>query len=64
MNRPYVVDLMGGLSNQGFKLNAEVDAFYKDYMADEAIRCKKIDGDNPLFVDRERAIEVLMLLHE
>ena len=59
VNRPYVVDLMEGLSNHGFKLNAEVDAFYKEYMADETIRCKKIDGDSPWFVDRERAIEVI-----
>ena len=46
MNRPYVVDLMEGLSNHGFKLNAEVDAFNKEYMADETIRCKNIDYTN------------------
>ena len=59
VNRPYVGDLMEGLSNHGFNLNVEMDAFYKEYMADEAIRCKKIDGDSPWFVDRERAIEVI-----
>ena len=46
VNRPYVVDLMTGLSNLGFKLEPEVDAFYKSYMADEAIRRKRINGNN------------------
>lgn len=59
VNRPYVVDLMTGLSNLGFKLEPEVDAFYKDYMAAEAIRCKRINGNNKWYIDRERAIEVI-----
>lgn len=59
VNRPYVVDLMTGLSNLGFKLEPEVDAFYKSYMADEAIRCKRINGNNKWYIDRERAIEVI-----
>ena len=59
VNRPYVVDLMTGLSNFGFKLEPEVDAFYKNFMADEAIRRKRIDGNNKWYIDRERAIEVI-----
>ena len=59
VNRPYVVDLMTGLSNLGFKLEPEVDAFYKSYMADEAIRRKRINGNNKWYIDRERAIEVI-----
>lgn len=39
VNRPYVVDLMSGLSNVGFRLEPELDAFYKDYMKAEALRC-------------------------
>ena len=59
VNRPYVVDLMTGLSNLGFKLEPEVDTFYKSYMADEAIRRKRINGNNKWYIDRERAIEVI-----
>lgn len=59
VNRSYVVDLMTGLSNLGFKLEPEVDAFYKSYMADEAIRRKRINGNNKWYIDRERAIEVI-----
>ena len=59
VNRPYVVDLMSGLSNVGFRLEPELDAFYKDYMKAEALRCEKINGDNKWFIDRERAIEVI-----
>lgn len=59
VNRPYVVDLMTGLSNLGFRLEPEVDAFYKGYMADEAIRRKRINGNNKWYIDRERAIEVI-----
>lgn len=59
VNRPYVVDLMSGLTNVGFRLEPELDAFYKDYMKAEAVRCGKINGDNKWFIDRERAIEVI-----
>lgn len=59
VNRPYVVDLMSGLSNVGFRLEPELDAFYKDYMKAEALRCGRINGDNKWFIDRERAIEVI-----
>ena len=59
VNRPYVVDLMSGLSNVGFRLEPELDAFYKDYMKAEALRCARINGDNKWFIDRERAIEVI-----
>lgn len=59
VNRPYVVDLMSGLSNVGFRLEPELDAFYKDYMKAEALRCERINGANKWFIDRERAIEVI-----
>ena len=59
VNRPYVVDLMSGLTNVGFRLEPELDAFYKDYMKAEAVRCGRINGDNKWFIDRERAIEVI-----
>lgn len=59
VNRPYVVDLMSGLSNVGFRLEPELDAFYKDYMKAEALRCESINGNNKWFIDRERAIEVI-----
>lgn len=59
VNRPYVVDLMSGLSNVGFRLEPELDAFYKDYMKAEALRCERINGNNKWFIDRERAIEVI-----
>lgn len=59
VNRPYVVDLMSGLSNVGFRLEPELDAFYKDYMKAESLRCARINGDNKWFIDRERAIEVI-----
>lgn len=59
VNRPYVVDLMSGLSNAGFRLEPELDAFYKDYMKAEALRCKMINEGKKWFVDRERAIEVV-----
>lgn len=58
VHRPYVVDLKQGLANAGFTLDADVDAFYKEYMADEKIRCDRINGDNGWQIDRERAIEV------
>ena len=59
VNRPYVIDLQEGLANAGFSLDKELDAFYKEYMADEAIRRKRIDGDSKWFIDREKAIEVV-----
>lgn len=59
VNRPYVVDLMSGLSNLEFNLDPEVDAFYKSYMEDEKVRRKRIDGKNSWNIDRERAIEVI-----
>lgn len=59
VNRPYVVDLMSGLSNVGFRLEPELDAFYKDYMKAEALRCERINGNNKWFIDRERSIEVI-----
>lgn len=59
VNRPYVVDLMSGLSNLGFRLENEVCDFYEGYMADEALRRKRIDGSSKWFIDRERAIEVI-----
>lgn len=59
VNRPYVVDLMSGLSNAGFRLEPELDAFYQDYMKAEALRCKTINEGKKWFVDRERAIEVV-----
>lgn len=59
VNRPYVIDLQEGLANAGFSLDKKLDAFYKEYMADEAIRRKRIDGDSKWFIDREKAIEVV-----
>lgn len=59
VNRPYVVDLMSGLSNAGFRLEPELDAFYQDYMKAEALRCKTMNEGKKWFVDRERAIEVV-----
>lgn len=59
VNRPYVVDLMSGLSNAGFRLEPELDAFYQDYMKAEALRCKTMNDGKKWFVDRERAIEVV-----
>ncbi len=59
VNRPCVVDLMSGLSNAGFRLEPELDAFYKDYMKAEALRCKTMNEGKKWFVDRERAIEVV-----
>ena len=59
VNRSYVVDLMRGLSNVGFRLEPELDAFYKEYMRAEALRCERINGDNKWYIDRERAIEVI-----
>jgi beta-glucosidase len=59
VNRPYVVDLMSGLSNLEFNLEPEVDAFYKSFMEDEKVRRKRIDGKNSWNIDRERAIEVI-----
>lgn len=59
VNRPYVIDLQEGLANAGFSLDKELDAFYKEYMVDEAIRRKRIDGDSKWFIDREKAIEVV-----
>lgn len=59
VNRPYVVDLMSGLSNLKFKLDEEVSSFYGSYMEDEVYRRKRIDGKNPWNIDRERAIEVI-----
>lgn len=59
VNRPYVVDLMSGLSNLQFNLEPEVAAFYKSFMEDEKVRRKRIDGKNPWNIDRERAIEVI-----
>lgn len=59
VNRPYVVDLMSGLSNAGFSLEPELDAFYQDYMKAEALRCKTMNEGKKWFVDRERAIEVV-----
>ena len=59
VNRPYVVDLMSGLSNLKFKLDEEVSSFYRSYMEDEVYRRKRIDGKNPWNIDRERAIEVI-----
>ena len=59
VNRPYVVDLMEGLNNYGYKLDEDVDRFYAEYMADEKKRCDRINGDNGWHIDRERAIEVV-----
>lgn len=59
VNRPYVVDLMSGLSNLEFNLDPEVDAFYKSYMEDEKVRRARINGRNAWHIDRERAIEVI-----
>lgn len=59
VHRPYVVDLKQGLSNAGFILDEEVDSFYTEYMADEKMRCDRINGDNGWQIDRERAIEVV-----
>lgn len=53
VNRPYVVDLMSGLSNAGFRLEPELDAFYKDYMKAEALRCKTMNEGKKWFVDRK-----------
>lgn len=58
VHRPYVVDLKQGLAQSGYSLDQNVDAFYKAYMADEKLRCDRINGDNGWQIDRERAIEV------
>lgn len=58
VHRPYVVDLMQGLGNAGFTLDPDVTGFYSSYMADEKMRCDRINGDNGWQIDRERAIEV------
>ena len=59
VHRPYVVDLKEGLANAGYALDPGVDAFYSEYMADEAARCARITGKSPWFIDAERAIEVV-----
>lgn len=59
VNRPYVVDLMSGLSNLEFNLEPEVDAFYKSFMEDEKVRRARINGKNSWNIDKERAIEVI-----
>ena len=61
VHRPYVVDLKQGLAQSGYNLDENVDAFYKAYMADEKLRCDRINGDNGWQIDRERAIEVTHL---
>ncbi|MBE6216327.1 MAG: beta-glucosidase [Bacteroidales bacterium] len=58
VHRPYTVDLKEGLANEGFVLDKDVDRFYSGYMADEKMRCDRINGDNGWQIDRERAIEV------
>ena len=58
VHRPYTVDLKEGLANAGYVLDKEVDGFYTAYMADEKMRCDRINGDNGWQIDRERAIEV------
>ena len=58
VHRPYIVDLKQGLANFGFQLDEQVDSFYTAYMADEKMRCDRINGDNGWQIDRERAIEV------
>ena len=58
VHRPYVVDLMQGLTNSNINLNKDVTAFYSEYMADEKVRCERINGNNGWQIDRERAIEV------
>lgn len=58
VHRPYTVDLKEGLANAGYVLDEEVDGFYTAYMADEKMRCDRINGDNGWQIDRERAIEV------
>lgn len=59
VHRPYVVDLMTGLSNLNFKLEKDVTSFYKEFMADEAVRRKRLDGKAKWYIDAERAIEVV-----
>lgn len=58
VHRPYVVDLKQGLDAAGYSLDENVKAFYEEYMADEKMRCDRINGDNGWQIDRERAIEV------
>lgn len=58
VHRPYVVDLKQGLDAAGYSLDEDVKAFYEEYMADEKMRCDRINGDNGWQIDRERAIEV------
>ena len=59
VHRPYVIDLKEGLSGAGFQLDEAIDSFYTEYMADEKLRCDRINGDNGWQIDRERAIEVV-----
>ena len=59
VHRPYTIDLKEGLANAGYVLDEEVDGFYTAYMADEKMRCDRINGDNGWQIDRERAIEVV-----
>lgn len=59
VNRPYVINLLQGLTNEKVNLNKEVTYFYEAYMADEKQRCDRINGNNGWQIDRERAIEVV-----
>ena len=58
VNGSYTVDLKQGLSNRGYSLDTNVDAYYKDYMDYENQRCAMIDANkSKWYIDAERPIE-------
>lgn len=59
VNKAYVVNLLEGLSDQGFNLDSTVTSYYDTYMADEALRCEEINKGKKWYVDAERALEVV-----
>lgn len=60
VNGSYTVDLKQGLRDARFVLDADVDAFYADYMDYEHQRCAAVDGQNKKwYVDAERPIEAV-----
>ena len=62
VNGAYVVDLKQGLGEENFALDADVDAFYGEYMAYERERCAKIDKkghESKWYIDAERPIEAV-----
>ena len=59
VHKAYVVNLLEGLSDQGFNLDSVVTSFYTRYMADEAIRREEMNKGRKWYIDEERALEVV-----